>query len=251
MAREVVGHELEVPSMKRIGVIGGFGQWSTLDTLQRILKVSSLTVPQYGNRGYPPLDVRMVNRAPMKLNEDGSFPETLEPSPELLEAARFVGQHSDFLILPANTPHLFTREIEEAAGKSLLSIVDVTIEEVVRRKCKRVGVIAIGLTLDKRLYQKPLEEKGVGSVVLPKELSEILDNEGIYPIEEGANANDVGPVAHEVVEYLRKQKVDAIILGCTEVPILLGKAAEEPDIINPSQLLAEAAVKMSLGDGQI
>lgn len=246
MERKVVGHESEVPQMKRIGVIGGFGQWATLDILSRILKASAVNVPQYGNRGYPPIDLRMVNRAPMKLNEDGSFPEVLEPSPELLEAARFVGEQADFLILPSNTPHLFTREIEEAAGKPLLSIVDVTVDEVVRRNCRRVGVIAIGLTLDKRLYQNPLEERGIESVVLPAELAERLDNEGIYPVQEGASPSDVAQVAHEAVEYLRKQKVDGIILGCTEVPILLGQVAEDSDIINPSQLLAEAAIKRVL-----
>lgn len=246
MERKVVGHESEVPQMKRIGIIGGFGQWATLDILSRIHKVSAVKVPQYGNRGYPPIDLRMVNRAPMKLNEDGSFPEVLEPSPELLEAARFVGEHADFLILPSNTPHLFTKEIEKAAGKPLLSIVDVTIDEVVQRNYQRVGVIAIGLTLDKGLYQKRLEERGIESIILPTELADRLDNEGIYPVQEGADPSDVAQVAYEVVEYLRDQKVNAIILGCTEVPILLGKAAEEPDIINPSQLLAEATVKKAL-----
>lgn len=248
MKRKVVEHESKVPEMKRIGIIGGFGQWATLDVIERMLKASAIRVPQYGNRGYPPFDLRMVNRAPMLLNKDGSFPDVLEPSPELLEAAKFVGENSDFLILPSNTPHLFAKDIEKAAGKPLLSMVDLTVNEVKRRACKRVGVLAIGLTLEKRLYQEPLESEGVRAVVIPKELSDKLDKEGVYPLQEGASAKDVSAVAHEAVSYLRNQNVDGIILGCSELPILLGKGADDSDIINPSQLLAEAAVKKDLED---
>jgi aspartate racemase len=246
MKRKVVDNESKVPLMKRIGVIGGFGQMATLDVLERMFKYSALHVPQYGNRGYPSIDLRMVNRAPMKLNKDGSFPKISKPSPELFEAAKFVGKNADFIILPCNTVHLFAEEIEKTAGKPLLSIVDITVDEVIRRHCKRVGIMAIGLTLGKRLYQDPLAEKGIESVVLPKELSERLDNEGVYQIQEGATLAEINNVAHEAIEYLRKQKVDGIILGCTEIPILLGDVANDSDIINPSQLLAEAAVEKAL-----
>ena len=246
MERRVVEHESEVPELKRIGVIGGFGQWATLDVIDRILKVSVTHVPQYGNRGYPPMDIRMCNHAPMLLNEDGSFPEVLEPSTELLDAARFVGTNSDFVILLSNTPHLFTKQVEEAARKPLLSIVDITVDEAVRRNCRRVGVIAIGPTLDKRLYQDPLESKGIESVALPKNLSERLDEEGIYPLQEGAKPQTVGRVAYDAVGYFSRQKVDGIILGCTEIPILLGGYGESSFILNPSQLLAEAAVERAL-----
>lgn len=246
--RKVAKHESEVPSMKRIGIIGGLGQWATLDIIERLMRASVLRVPQYGNRGYPPLNLRMLNRAPMLLNDDGSFPDVLKPSPELLEAAKFVGVNADFLIMPSNTPHLFAKEIEAAAGKPLLSMVDVTIEEVERRACKRVGVLAIGVTLKERLYQDPLEAKKVKSVGIPEELSRKLDEEGVWPLQEGAKARNVSAPAHEAVAYLREQKVDGIIIGCTEIPLLLGGVADDSDIINPSQLLAEAAVKKALGD---
>lgn len=247
MKRVVAKHESEVPSMKRIGVIGGMGQWATIDVLDRILKVSVSHVSQYGNRGYPPIDLRMLNRAPMLLNTDGSFPDVLEPSPELLEAARFVGANSNFLIMPSNTPHLFAKDIEKSAGKPLLSIVDVTVDEIKRRGYKRVGVLAIGLTLKKRLYHDPLDVMKVEMMVIPEDLSSELDEKGVWPLQEGEDPKEVSNFAHNVISYLRKKKVEGIILGCSEIPILLGDAASEADIINPSQLLAEAAVKKSLG----
>lgn len=245
--RIIVNSELEVPSMKKIGVIGGMGQWATIDILNRILKASvNFPIPQYGNRGYPPMDIIMINKAPMVLNPDGSYQEVLKPSPALLEAAKFVGKNSDFLIVTANTPHIFAKEIEQAARKPLLSIVDVTVSETVRRNCKRVGVMAIGVTLKEKLFQNPLEKIGVKSILLPEKLGEKLDNEGIYEVQEGENPQKVSKVACDAINYFRKQKVDGIILGCTEIPLLLGNQADKPDIINPSQLLAEAAIKKAL-----
>ena len=246
MKPTVVDHESKVPLMQRVGVIGGFSQRATLDILERILAYSASRVPQYGNRGYPLINLRMLNRAPMKLNEDGSYPEILEPSSELLESARFIGKDSDFLIIPSNTPHLFVKEIEKEAGKPVLSIVEVAVSEAMRRGYKRVGVMAIGITLDKRLYQDPLEKIGIESIALPEDLSKRLDDEGVYPIQEGAEVSEVNNIAFEAVKYFRSQEVDGIILGCTEIPILLGKSANDSDIINPSQLLAEAVVEKAL-----
>jgi len=239
-------YESEVPEMKRIGVLGGMGQWATIDILNRIFRFSANLAPQYGNRGYPPLDIRMLNHAPMPLNPDGSYPEEFGPTSDFLEAAKSVGENSDFIIITANTPHMFAREVEEASGKPLLSIIDLAVDEAKRRKCKRVGLTAIGITLKKEVFQKPLKEIGIESVILPDKLIQKLEDEGIYMLQEGENPKDFSESAIEAVDYLRKQGVDGIILGCTEIPVLLGEKANDPDIINPSQLLAEAAVKNAL-----
>ena len=248
MKREIAAHESEVPQMKRIGIIGGFGQWATLDVIERICRYTADHLPQYGNRGYPPMDVRFMNKAPMLLNSDGSYPGELTPSPEFLEAAKYVGESADFLILPSNTPHFFQTEIEHASGKKLLSMVDVTVEEANRSKCKRVGILAIGLTLEKRLFQDPLEKVGIESVIISNEFSDRLDDEGVYPVQQGVPVSEIGTpnIAHEAVDYLRSQQVDGIILGCSELPLLLGSETDARDILNPSQLLAEAAVKKAL-----
>lgn len=246
MTRVVAKHESEVPKMGKIGVIGGFGQWATLDIIERICRVSAERVSQYGNRGYPLMNIRLANKAPMVLNPDGSYPEKLEPSPEFLEAAKYVSKDSDFLIIPSNTPHLFVKDVEKVTNKKVLSIVDVTVAEAIKRGYKKVGVLAIGLTLEKRLYQNPLEANGISAVVITKEMSDKLDDEGVYPLQEGMLLKDIKPVAKEIVSYLRTQRVDGVILGCTEIPILLGEAANDPDILNPNQLLAEAVVEKCL-----
>jgi aspartate/glutamate racemase len=80
----------------------------------------------------------------MVLGEDFSVPDELRPNPGLLALARDLGSHVDFLIIASNTPHFFMGDIEKASGLKVLSMVDVVLDEVQRRACSKVGVLAIG-----------------------------------------------------------------------------------------------------------
>ena len=63
---------------------------------------------------------------------------------------------------------------------------------------------------------------------------------------EGRDDEDDRAIILEAIQELRNKKVDGIIPGCTEIPLLLGKEMNADDLINPAQLLAEAAVKYAL-----
>ena len=245
--RIIAKHESEIPPLKRLGVIGGMGQWATLDILQKICTLCVESIPQYGNRGYPSMDIRMLNKAPMQLNDDGSYPETVKPSPELLTAAKALGETSDVIILTANTPHIFRKDIEQAAGKPFVSIVEVTVDEILLKGFKRVGLLGIGIMIEKGLFQMPLNEKGIHVVLLPPDLMKRLETEAIDPVQEGEKPVVVARVAEEALAFMRSQNVDGIILGCTELPLVLKNYLEQGDIIDPSYLLAKRVVEVVLG----
>jgi len=63
---------------------------------------------------------------------------------------------------------------------------------------------------------------------------------------EGRDGPASAALAGEAVAALRARGVEVIILGCTEIPLLLGGSADAPDLINPAQLLVEAAVRQAL-----
>lgn len=84
-------------------------------------------------------------------------------------------------------------------------------------------------------------------MLLPEELGKELENKGIYPIQEGAKVSEeISKPAIDALNYFRDQQVDGIILGCTEIPILLGDKVYDSDIINPSKLIAEKVIKETL-----
>ncbi|HEX4797619.1 MAG TPA: amino acid racemase [Humisphaera sp.] len=230
-------------AMKTIGVLGGLGPQATMDFEQRVHRAAQRVIPPHLNGGYPPMVVWYCRHPPVLLTEDGRPLLPLRADPRLLEAARRLGQVADFLVIPSNTPHAVQPEIERAAGRPVVSMVGATLDEVRRRGWKRVGVVALGQPI---FYTEPLGRLGVACETLDAPAGDALDR-AIFRVMEGREGAQDTAAALAAVKQLRGRRVDGIILGCTEVPLLLGAAADEdPDLLNPAELLASAAVSAAM-----
>ncbi|MGA7730748.1 MAG: amino acid racemase [Chloroflexia bacterium] len=228
--------------MKTIGVLGGLGPQATYDFERRLHLAAQQLIPPDGNSGYPPLVVLYFRHPPVRVKEDGQPVRPIEPNPLLAEAASRLATISDFIVIPSNGVHLLQSYIEQASGKKVLSIIDLTLAEVERLRLKKVGVLEFVGT---GIYQVPLRARDIPFVTIPQELQIALDH-AIHDYWEGKHSDEQTEVTLWAVEALRKQGTDGIILGCTELPLLLGDHAHAPDLINPAQLLAEAAVRHAI-----
>jgi aspartate racemase len=65
----------------------------------------------------------------------------------------------------------------------------------------------------------------------------------IIKVMEGRDDAESAEIAREAIATLHAKNVDGILLGCTEIPLLLHEHADDPDLVNPAQILAEAAVR--------
>lgn len=227
--------------MKTIGVLGGISAQATMDFERRIHEVSQRIILQQGNSGYPPMLVYYHRRPPV-LTKDGIAPVLpLQPDPDLLEAACWLGSKADFLVITANGAHVLQKELEEVAGLKVLSMVDETLNEVKKRDWKKIGVLGFP-DLNVPIYTKPLKHLALSYEVVNAELQAGLVAD-IIALMEGRSTNNA---AESAVAYLQQKDVDGIILGCTEIPLLLGEKANASDLINPITLLAEATVKFAV-----
>jgi aspartate racemase len=107
------------------------GPQATIEFEALIHKAAQDIIPQKENRGYPPVVSIYVRSAPMDLSK---MPKEFIPDKRFLDAVRKIGKISDFLVIPSNTPHFFKEDIESASGKKILSIVDVTLEEIKKER---------------------------------------------------------------------------------------------------------------------
>jgi aspartate racemase len=197
------------------------------------------------NQGYPPMATVYLRHPPVLLEPDGSRPcDPLRLDPRVLAAARWLGERADFLVVISNTPHLFADEIAAAAGRPLLSMIDVTVAELKRRNPRGpVGLAGLGIP---QVYAERFEQEGYEPLVPPQQQREALDR-AILRVMEGGETDDDRALARRVVVGLRAAGAAVTVLGCTEIPLLLGDAADRtPDWIHPAELLAEAAVLRSL-----
>jgi aspartate racemase len=212
-----------------------------MDFEARIHRISQQLIPQQANQGYPPILAYYYRHAPVISNDDRTPVFPIQIDPRLLEAARRLGAWADFLVITSNGMHLFQEQIEQAAGCKVLSMIEATLAEVERRRLKRVGVLGL---FQPRVYQAALGQLGIACETIDDELQERL-NQAIWAVMEG-RADETRAVAREAVAALRAQDVEAVILGCTEIPFMLPEADTDPSLINPTQLLAEAAVRAAM-----
>ena len=176
------------------------------------------------------------------MNDDGTPRLPLRADPRLFDAARRLGELTDFLVITSNGVHVFQSEIEQAAGRKVLSMVDATIGEVARRGWTRVGVLGLG---DPVVYTQPLRGRGIACETIAGERRAALDG-AIFRTMEGRDDAESTAAARSAVDELRARRVDGVIIGCTEIPLLLRDAMGAKDLINPAQLLAEAAVRAAM-----
>jgi aspartate racemase len=229
--------------LKTIGVLGGIGPQATMEFEVRVHQVAQRLIPPRQNAGYPPMVVYYHRHPPVLVDEKFMAKLPIQPDPRFLEAARKVGAVSDFIVITSNGAHILQAEIERVANCKVLSMIDVTLEEIKRRGLKKVGVLGLG---EPRVYTKPLGEMKIVCETIDGETRSKLDG-AIFKVMEGRTDAELTAVGRDAVKMLRARKVDAVILGCTELPILLRENLSEPDLINPTELIAEAAVKFAMG----
>ncbi|MDQ3705838.1 MAG: aspartate/glutamate racemase family protein [Chloroflexota bacterium] len=231
--------------MKTIGVLGGLGPQATMDFEARVHAASQKLIPPRANSGYPPMIVYYHRTAPIVVDENSQPVFPVEMHPALREKLEAFGKLADFLVITANGPHMLKDVFEQASGLKVLSIIDVTLQEAQNRGWRKLGLLGLG---EPRVYMAPLDQLGAPYETLSGELEELRNSldRAIIALMEGRAGPGETAIAMEAVEALRGKGADGIILGCTEIPLLLGEAAQAPDLINPAALLAEAAVRYAL-----
>jgi aspartate racemase len=229
--------------MKRVGILGGISAQATMDFEARVHRIAQRLVPQQWNAGYPTMVVYYHRRFPIRIDDDGRPLVPREIDPQLVEAAAWLGRQVDFLVMPCNAAHVGVTDLEKAAGCPVLSMIDLAVDEVARRGWSHVGVL--GFAGAPAVYLDPLRERGVRCEVIDATAQEPLDG-GIRAVMEGRESAIDTRAARQAVETLRGRGVNGVVLGCTEIPLLMGDAADAPDLIHPAALLAEATVRLAV-----
>ena len=230
--------------MKTIGVLGGFGPQATMDFEQRVHQVAQQLLPAHRNSAYPPMVVHYSRHPPVLLDADGNTRRPIQPDPRLLKAAHALGQLADFLVVISNGVHFLQPALEQAADRPILSMIEVTLAEVARRGWQRVGVLTYITPL---VYAQALEQRGILWEGVDAALQTPLDA-AIMAVMEGQAGTQEIEHARRALKALRARGVDGIILGCTEIPLLLEADLDDPDLLNPTALLAEAAVRHAIAE---
>jgi aspartate racemase len=188
------------------------------------------------------MGVWFCNHPPVLVDDEGRVLLPIRPDPRLFDAAAKVGAISDFVVVPSNGAHFFAQEIERSAGKPLLNMVHLALDAVQERGWKRVGVMGLGEPV---VYTVPLKERSVDCVTLEADLRNRVDR-SIFAMMAGRANDERRAAVREAVEWFTRAGVDGIILGCTELPLLLEGSPVPANAMDPLDFLVKAAVERAL-----
>ena len=169
----------------------------------------------------------------------------------LADAARSLEQAgADFIVLCTNTMHKVASSIEAAVNIPLLHIADATAMAIKQAGFNRVGLLGTKFTMEQPFYRDYLSEQHGIEVLVPNDAERDSLHQIIYQeLCQGIINSESKQAVRRMMAGLAWQGVDAIILGCTEIGLLVGKADAAVPLFDTTLLHANAAVQLALAPG--
>lgn len=231
--------------MKKIGILGGMSPESTALYYEHITRTYTA---RFGDYGYPEILIYSVSfQHFVEWQRNGQWADAAAEMAAALERLRVAG--ADFGLIATNTMHYVFDEVQEAVGMPLLSIVDATVEAIRKAGLRTVGLLGTTFTMRERFFLGGLERAGIEALV-PHDSDHARVHRIIF---EELCRGEVRPDSQrfylEMVEQLRGRGAQGIILGCTEIPLLLKPEQCDLPLFNTALIHAEKALQLAL-DGE-
>ncbi len=150
---------------------------------------------------------------------------------------------ADFLICPDNTIHQALRLIESRSPRPWLHIADVVAEEAAHRGYRRLGLTGTRWLVASGVYPEPLAARGIECVRPNDEEREEIDRIIMDELVHAAFKAQSVAYCQSVIERLEDAGCDAVVLGCTELPLILSDSNSSLPVLDSTRLLARAAIR--------
>jgi aspartate racemase len=165
----------------------------------------------------------------------------------LASAAKLAACGADFLICPDNTIHQAFDYVQPRSPLPWLHIAEVVADEAARRSCKRLGLTGTRWLVESAVYPEKLTARGIAC--LPpggdecEEINRIIMDELVYGV---CKPEDIA-YFQQVIATMKEQGCDGVVLGCTEIPLIISDANSPLPTLDSTRLLARAALARATG----
>jgi aspartate racemase len=227
---------------KRIGILGGMTAESTVLYYQHIFKSYE---EQHGDLGYPEMiiyDVSFQRFADWMSVEDwDSIEEALLDGLERLDAAG-----ADFAVIATNTMHILYEKLQASSPIPLISIVDATAEAIKEDGLKVVGLLGTRFTMEKPFYVDGLKRHGVEALVPDKDEREYINRVVFQELAKGLLLQESRERYLEIIDRLVERGAQGIVLGCTEIPLLVRPEHTNVKLFDTAIIHADKALRYAV-----
>lgn len=229
--------------MKTIGLLGGMSWQSTVEYYRII---NEETARRLGGLHSAKLIMSSIDFAEMEeLQHTGRWTEAGELLAGQARGLKSAG--ADFLLICANTMHKVAGAVESGAGLPVLHIADATAGEVKKAGIKKIGLLGTRYTMEEEFYRVRLAEKHGLEVMIPPADDRLMVNRVIYDeLCQGIIRPESKADYLRVIQNMAGDGAEGIILGCTEIELLVTPADFPLPLFPTTRIHAEAAVDLAL-----
>jgi aspartate racemase len=229
--------------MKTIGLIGGMSWESSLE-YYRIL--NQAVKEKLGGFHSAKCVMYSVDFEEIeKLQHKGRWDELTEI---MIDAAQRVEKAgADFVVICTNTMHKMAPQVESHISIPLLHITDVTAEQIKIKGQKKVGLLGTRFTMEQEFYKGRLKKAHGIEVIIPdEEQREIIHNILYKELVQGEISHQSKDKFKDIIASLESRGAEGIILGCTEIPLLVKQKDYDIPLYDTTDIHARAAVEFAL-----
>lgn len=204
--------------MKKIGLVGGTGPESTIMYYKELnSKIDAAT----DSKTMPEISIESVNfRKAWELVTTGQYKKLADYLSEKVN--KLAGSGAEIIALTAVTMHIVFEEIENNTNISLISIPKSVCNEVIKKGYKKVGLLGTIFTMEQDYMKKDLLQAGIDVIVPDKADREHVAKRIYEELELGIVKESTLQEFNEIIKKMQKtHEIEAIVLGCTELPLLL------------------------------
>ncbi|MFG0771190.1 aspartate/glutamate racemase family protein [Vibrio plantisponsor] len=156
---------------------------------------------------------------------------------------------ADFLLICTNTMHKVLPQIEEQIDIPVLHIADATANKLIEDGMSKVGLLGTAFTMEQDFYKRRISEKFGIEVIVPEHEEREVVHRVIYDeLCQGQILSESREQYINIIDNLRRAGAEAVILGCTEIALLVEQQHTQVKLYDTTKIHAEEAVKLALSN---
>jgi aspartate racemase len=223
--------------MAKIGMIGGTGPESTVDYYKRLI---NLYQQKTNEESYPEIVITSIDMTAMlKLVEEKSWDALVKMLSD--EAAALSRAGATFAFLAANTPHIVFERVQKQSPIPLVSIVEATRRRAESLGLKKLGLTGTYFTMQSRYYQDEFDKSKISLVLPTQEEQQYIRDKLMGEIEKGVLLDSTRDGLLKIAKRMViEDSIQGLILGCTELPLILTKDEYGIPFLNTTEIHVES-----------
>jgi aspartate racemase len=232
--------------MKTLGIVAHSAEGAALCFLTACREGSI----QLGPHMHPPI---VMSAVPMALSMPGWENDNHELVGQFLsQGVRMVADAgADFYVCPDNTAHIVLERIAADLPIPGLHIAEVVCREIINHAWQRVGLLGTKWTMTGPVYARALKERGLEPLIPDEPVREQLNAAIFDELCQAIFVEETTQSFLNAIDDLKSRGAECVILGCTEIPLIVNATNSSLPILDSTRLLAKYAVREAVSDAPV